>query len=280
MKKLNLILVLFCLVGVVTLESCKKRKANRSTITSQDNAAVEAAFNDVFKITEDALKDNNLEKSMYSLKSIGANCATVNVNPPFPDTTFPKTITVDFGASNCTDNYGVNRRGMITIVVTGKYRTTGSVISITTQNYYVNDNKVEGTVVVTNLGANAANHTEFSVEISNAKLTYANGDEVTYQSSRVREWVVGEDTDGLIGVLDDEYDITGTASGVDRNGLSYTMTITSPLRVAVVCRWIKQGVVEIQPDGLYLRVVDFGSGSCDATATVEINNHTYTISAL
>jgi hypothetical protein len=168
---------------------------------------------------------------------------------------------------------------MITVVVTEKYRTVGSKITVTTQNYYVNDVKVDGEIVVTNLGPNSANNTEFSVEISNAKLTYTDGDEVTYQSSRVREWVIGEDTDGWFGILDDEYDITGTASGVDRNGLAYTMVITAPLRVAVLCRWIKQGVVEIQPDGLYLRTVDFGNGDCDGTATVEINNNTYTITA-
>lgn len=277
MKIKNILFVGLILLGIASLESCKKRKANRSTITSQDNAAAEAGFNDVFKITEDALKDNNLEKSSIVLKSIGANCATVTVNPPLPDTTFPKTVTVDFGTTNCTDNYGVNRRGVITVVVTGKYRTVGTELSVSMQDYYVNDIKVEGTLVVKNLGPNAANNTEFSVDISNAKLTYTDGDIVTYQSARIREWVIGEDTDGLFGVLDDEYDITGTASGIDRNGLAYTMTVTSPLRVAVLCRWIKQGTVEIQPDGLYLRTVDFGSGDCDATATVEINNHTYTI---
>ena len=268
MRIKNLLIIAVILLGIASLESCKKRKANRSTITSQDNAAAEAGFNDVFKITEDALKDNNLEKSNVTLKSIGANCATVDVNPPFPDTTFPKTVTIDFGAANCTDAYGVNRRGMIPVVVTGKYRTVGTSITVTTPNYYVTATKVAGELVVTKLGANAAGNTEFSIEISNAKLTYTNGDEVIYESSRIREWVVGEDTDGLFGVLDDEYDITGTANGVDRNGLSYTMTVTAPLRVAVLCRWIKKGTVEIQPDGLYLRTVDFGNGDCDATATL------------
>jgi hypothetical protein len=278
MKSSKYLLIITVGVLILGLHSCKKRRANRSTITSQDNAAAEAAFNDVFKITEDALKDNDLEKSAISLKSIGANCATVSVNPPFPDTTFPKTVTIDFGATNCTDAYGVNRRGVITAVITGKYRDVGSSISITTQDYYVNDIKVEGVKEVVNLGPNSSGNTEFSVNISNAKITYTNGDFVKYESARIREWVIGESTQGLLGVLDDEYDITGTASGEDRNGLPYTMTITSPLRVAVLCRWVKQGTVEIQPDGLYLRTVDFGTGDCDAAATVEINGNVYNFS--
>lgn len=261
---------------IVFSTSCSKRRENKSTTTSQDQANAEASFDDVFKVTESAIKDNDLEKAGSAFASIYGNCATITVNPPLPDTTFPKTITIDFGPTNCEDAYGVNRRGMITAVITGKYRDVGSTITVTTQNYFLNDNKIEGTKTVENIGPNADGNTEFTVDIANGVVTYTNGDFTTYESSRVREWVVGESTDGLLGILDDEYDLTGTASGTDRTGRDYTMTITNPLRVAVLCRWVKQGTVEIQPEDLYLRTVDFGNGDCDATVTVEINGNTYT----
>lgn len=279
MKKSIKLTGIFLLVFAFCLQSCSKRKANRSTVTSQDFAMMENSFNDIFKVTEDALKDNDLEKSSSGLSAFGSLCATVTVSPAFPDTTFPKTVTIDFGSTNCTDNYGTNRRGIITATVSGYYRTPGTVISVTTQNFYHNDNKVEGTKTITNLGQNNAGNTHFSIEIDNGKVTYANGDITTYESSRIREWVLGEQTQGLFGVLDDEYDITGTAIGVNRNGLNYTMEITSPLRVAVICRWIKKGTIEIQPEDLHLRTVDFGTGDCDAAATVEINGNVYNITA-
>lgn len=260
---------------VLSISSCKKRQDNRSTTTSQDNAAAEAGFDDLYKVTESAIKDNDLEKSAMSFSSIYGNCATVTITPPLPDTTFPKTITIDFGTTNCQDSYGVERRGVITAEITGKYRDVGTSIIITPSNYFLNDNKIEGTKTVQNLGPNADQNTEFSVEISNGKVTYTDGKYTTYESSRIREWVIGESTEGLLGVLDDEYDITGTASGVDRNGRSYDMTITSPLRVAVLCKWVKQGILEIQPEDLYLRKVDFGNGDCDATVSVEINGKVY-----
>ena len=272
------ILLLASLLAFST--SCRKRRDNRSTTTSQDHAAAEAGFNDIYKITESAIKDNDLEKSGSAFASIYGNCATITVNPPLPDTTFPKTITIDFGSTNCQDTYGVNRRGVISAVITGKYRSTGTMISVTTQDYYVNDNKIEGTKTITNLGQNSSGNTEFSVEIANAQITYPDGDITTYQSSRVREWVIGEATDGLLGIFDDEYDITGTASGVDRTGRAYDMTITSPLRSAILCKWIKQGTVEIQPEDLLLRTVDFGNGDCDAMVTVEVNGNVYTFNAL
>ncbi len=126
------------------------QKENRSTITSQDFAVSKNSFNDIFKVTEDALKDNNLEKSSSGLSALGSNCATVTVTPAFPDTTFPETVTIDFGTTNCTDSYGTNRRGVILATISGYYRTPGTVISVTIQDYYHNDNKVEGTKTITN----------------------------------------------------------------------------------------------------------------------------------
>jgi len=274
MKNRILLLSLSTLV-ILGASSCKKRKLNRSTVTSQDNAIAEMAFNDIQAVTEDAAKDNDLEKSSSGLSDIYNSCATVTVSPAFPDTTFPKTLTIDFGSTNCTDSYGVNRRGKIIATATGYYRNAGSVFTITTDNYYVNDYKVEGTKTVTNNGKNSSNQTYFTINIDNAKVTYPNGDEITYESDRVRTWVVGEDTQGIFGILDDEYDITGTASGVNREGRNFDLTITSALRVAVACHYVKQGTVEIQPEDLYLRTVDFGDGTCDAQATVEINGNTY-----
>jgi len=274
-KFTNIILVAIALGAIVNTTSCKKRRLNKSTVTSQDNAIAEMAFNDAFKVTEDAMKDNGLEKSGLSLSSIYNSCATVSLTPPLGDTTFPKTLTIDFGTVNCADAYGVERRGKVIATTTGYYRDAGTVITITTDNYYVNDYKVEGTKTVTNNGLNSDSQTYFTIVISGAVITYPNGDVASYESNRIRTWVVGESTQGLLGVLDDEYDITGTASGINREGRAYTMTVTSALRVAILCRWVKQGTIEIQPEDLYLRTVDFGDGTCDNDASVTINNNVY-----
>ena len=272
---INIIVLLTSLAVAFGITSCKKRKLNKSTITSQDNAIAEMVFNDAFKVTEDAMKENGLEKSGLALSSAYNACAAVSLTPPFGDTTFPKTLTIDFGTINCEDAYGVERRGKVIATTTGYYRDVGTVISITTDNYYVNDHKVEGIKTVTNNGLSAANQTYFTIVISGAVITYPNGDVTSYESNRVRTWVIGEATQGLLGIFDDEYDITGTASGINREGRAYTMTIQSALRVAVLCRWVKQGVIEIAPEDLYLRTVDFGDGTCEREASVTINGNAY-----
>jgi hypothetical protein len=269
-------IVLIIILGVVFgTTSCKKRKLNKSTITSQDNAIAEMVFNDAFKVTEDAMKENGLEKAGSNLSSIYNACATVSLTPPLLDTTFPKTLTIDFGTVNCEDAYGIQRRGKVIATTTGFYRDAGTIITITTENYYVNDYKVEGNKSVTNNGLNSDNQTYFTIVISGAVITYPNGDVASYESNRVRTWVIGEATQGLLGILDDEYDITGTASGINREGRPYSMTVTSALRVAVLCRWVKQGSIEIQPEDLYVRTVDFGDGTCDREASVTINGNVY-----
>ncbi|MDG2227128.1 MAG: hypothetical protein P8L20_05285 [Flavobacteriales bacterium] len=264
--------ILFAAFGAI---SCKKRKLNNSTVTSQDNAIAEMVFNDAFKVTEDAMKQNGLEKTGLNLSSIYNACATVHLTPPLGDTTFPKTLIIDFGAVNCEGAYGIERRGKVMATVSGYYRDSGTIISIQTDDYYVNDYKVEGVKTVTNNGLNPDNQTYFTIVISGAVITYPNGDVASYESNRIRTWVIGEATQGLMGIFDDEYDIIGTASGINREGRPYAMTITSALRVAISCRWVKQGVIQIAPEDLYERTVGFGDGTCDREVSAEIKGSVY-----
>jgi len=81
------------------------------------------------------------------------------------------------------------------------------------------------------------------------------------------------------GILDDAYSITGDGSGINRNGRNFTVTITKALR-AEFCGWnpeITAGTVELQPEDLKKRVVDFGSGDCDRTYSVTIGKREYEV---
>ena len=265
-----------CLIAV----SCKKRKLNRSTDTSQDDAVAQAAFDDVFHVTDEAASDESgvNKTASYSFGS----CATVTLSPDLPDTTFPKTLTVDFGSTNCTGNDGVERRGKIVAVFTGKYRDAGTVITVTPTNYYVNDYKVEGTKTITNNGRNSAGNINFDIDVD-GKVTTPTNDEITWESNRNREWIEGEGTtfltDGLSGIFDDVYSITGTGGGINRNGRAYTLTVTKPLIFQVGCRWLKEGTIELEPEDLKKRVIDFGdrNETCNNDATVTIDKKTYNI---
>ncbi len=267
--------------GFFFLSSCKKDKIDSDTTSSEDNSLAENMFEDVFKVVDETLKSNDLDDNKsYVFNYNYGDCATVTISP-FGHGVFPKTITVDFGDSNCEGNDGVFRRGKIITTITDYYRNDDCVITTTLDNYYVNDYKVEGTKTVTNQGRNDAGHLHYTIEVTDATITSPEGEEITWQSNRTREWIEGEETtvltDGLAGILDDVYSITGSSSGVNRFGKSYTITITKALRVEADCFWISEGTIEIAPEDRKIRTLDYGDGTCDNNATVTIDGKTYNI---
>ena len=97
----------------------------------------------------------------------------------------------------------------------------------------------------------------------------------TYNSVQEREWIEGDNT--LLDPMDDVYMITGTANGVTIDGTSYTVVITSALRVAVDCAWIESGIINVTEPNIPVITIDYGSGNCDNIATVTCSGYTFTI---
>lgn len=273
---------LLTLIGFIFFSCEKDEKVDNQTTSSQDNSIAQNLFKDIKKVVEEAVDDEGASDTNKKAGYSFGNCATVSILPAWTDTaTWPKVMTIDFGTTNCTDSYGINRRGKLIVTLTDRYRNEGSVLTVQPQSYYVNDYLIEGTKTLTNNGRNSSNNLNFTVQVSNGKITYPNGNISTWQSTRNNEWVAGESTtlftDGFAGICDDEYLITGSANGVNTNGLSYSVNITSALKAKVCCRWIVSGRVNIVPSGLLTRTVDFGSGSCDALVTLTIDGNSFTI---
>ena len=273
--------LLFVLViSILSLNSCKKDDeddVDNQTTSSQDNSIAQNIFQDVKKVVEEAASDEGASDTNKKAGYTFGNCATVTINPAWTDTaTWPKVMTIDFGTTNCTGSYGNNRRGVLVVTLSDRYRNPGSVISVQPQDYYFNDYKIEGSKTITNNGRNAANNLSYTVQVSNGKLTYPDGSISSWESTRTNEWVAGESTtlfsDGFAGICDDEYLITGSANGVNKAGLPYSVNITSPLHKKICCRWIVAGALDIAPSGLDTRSIDFGTGACDA-----IRGNTFTI---
>ena len=160
----------------------------------------------------------------------------------------------------------------------GNYRDIYHDLSISFENYFVNDYKVSGTRKITNTGPNSQGQSVFSIN-ANITINNPNGKTMTWNSQRTRTWIAGESTsyatDGIDGIKDDMYSITGSASGKSFNGTEFTATITEPLIVSLQCRFISKGKVELIPTGKSTRYIDYGDGTCDAIAAITINGVTY-----
>jgi len=243
----------------ITVISCRKddREKDTETFSSVDNSEAETSFADVFNQL-DAVAD-----TVSGLRATG--CAIVTLSPA--DTiNFPKTLTIDFG-TGCTGSDGIVRKGKITAKFTGKYRKTGTVITVTLNNYYRNDRLIKGTKVITNKGVNSAGNFYYTISVTDASITGPNGT-IYWTSERQREWIEGSST---AAVADDVYLLTGSASGTGTKGNTFTVIITDALKFATACKWIQSGKIKLQPANLATRFIDFGSG-CDDKATVTINS--------
>lgn len=283
--KNNKLLILLTLIFLSLVYSCKKDEEvtiDNSTVSVKDNGAAENLFADIKKVVEEAANDEGQSARGEKAGSYSfGTCATVTINPAWGDTTWPKVMEIDFGTSNCTGVYGINRRGKLVVTLSDRYRNTGSTLTVQPQGYYINDIKVDGTKTLTNKGLNTNNNLEFEVSVVNGAITYTDNSVTTWASTRTNEWIEGDSTSlfthGLAGICDDVYLITGSANGINRNGIAYTVNITSPLRKEVCCRWLVSGSLDLIPSGFATRTVDFGTGDCDNKATITINGNVYIV---
>lgn len=273
----------FCIM--VAFMACKKEKETElefDTQATQDNSLAESTFNDVNNIANQAIENGQGGLLTYRFdegSSLLSVCATVTVTP---DSSGPGgTLDIDFGSQNCLCRDYRYRRGIIRVHYTGAYRDSGTVITTTFNNYFVgrdssNMYSITGQKTVTNKGHNADQHLWYTINV-NGQLENKNGQILTWNSQREREWITGESTSGLNGWLDDQYYIRGSASGTSFEGTSFSVNITKRLWVALDCAFVKEGTFELTPTGKPTRTFDYGNGICDDSATVTVNNTVFPI---
>ncbi len=280
MRKIMLVIILI-LNGIILFYACKKEIATEpleyDTQTSSDNSLAEGIFNDINNIANQAIENGALSsyKRDDSQISILSLCADVTVNP---DANGGGTIVVDFGHDKCYCLDGRFRKGVINISYTGAYRDSGTQIVTTFADYFVGRDsskmfKVTGSKTVTNNGHNSSGNLNFTIVVD-GHLTNGNGNTMNWVSTRNREWISGANTP--LNWTDDEYVITGNASGTNFMGNSFSAVITHGLHVSS-CSNITEGVFELTPSGKPTRTLDYGNGTCDALATVAVNGHTFNI---
>jgi hypothetical protein len=243
--------------------SCR-RDRDKNDNSAVDNSNAENLFSDMFKVVDD------VSAQQEGIREDNIGC----IDTIIVDTTaWPRTILIDFGQDQCVGEDGRVRNGQIMVSFTGRYRDEGTVITVTPQNYKVNGYELEGTKVITNLGTNSQGFLHYSIAVDGSITAPGNIWTTSWTSSRVRTWVAGSST---LTPWDDAYEITGSASGINRNGIAYNMSITTPLRAEIICPWLVSGVITITPEENEARVVDFGSGDCNNGFTVTIGDEVYT----
>jgi hypothetical protein len=254
---------------LISFSSCNKTSElidQTSVDLADDDAVSDAIYEDVFNTADNAsiILDSYAKSADSKSETVLADtCPTITITRPTA-ATWPKLMTIDYG-TGCTGFNDNTRSGKIVIEVTGPRLTLGSKRTVTFVDYYFNGMKVEGTKVIENKGYNSNQNLLVSVKLTGGKITLPDGKTAERTIDHQREFTAGLLTKNI---WDDEYLITGTASGKNIKGVEYTNTIITALNWKRACRFIVAGVVKMEREGALPVELNYGTGECDAKAVV------------
>jgi hypothetical protein len=278
-KKKGSVIRLFSALLVFSLAalliSCNEDE-NQLGFTDSQNVASEASVDSYFEDAEDISSTAAMAPDIaLGGRAAGLDdrfCDNVKVKLMKKSLANSDTIVIDFG-TGCTDPRGNIRKGKIIIIFTGARLQIGNSITITFENFSVNDVKIEGTRTVKLTSVDPITH---EITLENGKVTWPDQTSATRTAHHFRKW----DTKGTLDRADDEVLLLtgGTAAGNNRNGKTYDMQILKDIVFKVTCfkqrRYLPvAGEKLIEIDGKSL-LVNFGEGECDNVIKVTIDGVT------
>ncbi len=259
----------------LTFTACKKESEVQPEETAvEDNNAAMIESEDLVSISDEVMLQNSASlrvseegKSYYG--------ATVTITQKGQNAT--GAVVVDFGTGT-KGRDGRTRKGKVIITYTNVAPVNNAKREFSFDNYYVNNNKVEGTKTVT--FTNEPSNGIYTASInSNLTITTSAGKTLAWTSTRTRTYNTNNTP---LDLSDDSVSLSGTANGTNRNGEEYTAVITTPLVIKATCLstsgWLpSSGVLEVTPETGVKRVVNYGSGDCDRTVNVTVGTRSFDV---
>lgn len=248
------------LIGVMTFVSCKKDKTEAYTQAAKDATLAEQLTVDILREVIHLVPDYVVNQN-YS----GSNGIAISSTPEISSTTYPKTITINYG-SGSTGNLGKARSGKLNIVINSA-NILSEDLQVSMDEFYN-----EGTQIIGNITFTHNSLIEgYDGELLNNGLSFINGNgtmlwEGTFTLGRIS-------TSGTVSTLDDIYDYTSNNTGVDFSQKSFTIKTTTNHTIDFGCnKYINSGNSRLTPNGEDAQTVNYGSGNCEGSATISLSN--------
>jgi hypothetical protein len=181
-------------------------------------------------------------------------------------------LTVDFG-TGCTDAKGNVRKGKLIFNYTGKRFESGSSVVMTTDDYYINGIRLEGTRTSTNITASLNDAPKFHVTVENGKAIFPDNSVALRESDITWSWI-RESNPALDKLI---VHSNSTANGVTRVGRSYAVSLLQELEYHRFCSMAVSGIKKFVIDGEKEITFNYGEGDCDTIFTVTMNGFSKTI---
>ncbi len=267
---------LFIAAFMILFAACKRASKDDNYLSDDDDrigyaadiSRIELANDDVISLADQA---GTLYNATYIRKD-NNSCATVATDT----VSAVHTLIIRFGNTNCPCADGRNRRGAIIISYTGKYSDTGIIHTITYDNYYVNDNHLTGSVKVTRVNTTVTGDWYYRVQVNdslNMSPDPLQSKFVVWSASLTRKWIGGAQDNPR---ENDVFSVSGSGTLTRPNGHVFSVGISTPLQFAINCDYAESGVANVT-GYTGARVVNYGTGNCDASAQINIAQHVYQV---
>jgi len=272
------ILLLGAFIGL-SLFSCSSDEstADSTAVNTNDvalTAKIDSSLEDIDAITEDQF---SAQLSLTGRidgdrKSILPSCATITTVL----TNNVWTRTIDFGTEGCTLANGNIIKGKIIISFTNDFNTSTHSISYTFEGFYHNGKLIEGNKSISYTKKTTTLLQEIHPVLSHSidmTITFDDGKKYEISGNRTREMVEGYNTP--LEWEDNVFLVTGNANITKKDGTVITCEITNPLRFEMSCHspFPVSGTKVITKNDS-TATLDFGTGDCDALASLTIDGVT------
>ena len=264
---------IFIIAGlIISFMSCNDENVihsvNQQNLqSSHDYLLFEKTLFDIEREIEHALIATGTTKNLPMYISLNA------------DSTDQDTLIINFGEENYL-HLGHLKRGEIISIYNKFIYNSNSQITTTFNNFYINNNLIQGKMYLENNGSNQNGFPEFSLTVDSMSMYTNNGSIDISSGNYIKELVNGYNTQYQY--LDNIYKLTGNAQGNSSNNNNFSLEISDSLNMNLSCFEsssciITEGTSRLIPDGYEERIINYGNNSCDCDINAVIGEDIHPI---
>ena len=264
---------IFIIAGlIISFMSCKDENVihsvNQQNLqSSHDYLLFEKTLFDIEREIEHALIATGTTKNLPMYISLNA------------DSTDQDTLIINFGEENYL-HLGHLKRGEIISIYNKFIYNSNSQITTTFNNFYINNNLIQGKMYLENNGSNQNGFPEFSLTVDSMSMYTNNGSIDISNGNYIKQLVSGYNTQYQY--LDNIYKLTGNAQGNSSNNNNFSLEISDSLNMNLSCFEsssciITEGTSRLIPDGYEERIINYGNNSCDCDINAVIGEDIHPI---
>ena len=261
----NLIIVVLALLIFL---SCRN-ESSRNLQTGKDYVLISNNLSHILPLViQSSFDPSQLKSKLINQMDTNNTCALFQyVSGDTSNMTGAINYNIDF-YNGCSDSDGVHKAGIVQCNLDGFLQDLNGSCEVVFDGFRIGGNFLWGGFEITTINANSWTVISKDLRLQLIKKDIIIADTLIYNR------VNGENTADLL--LDDHFLISSNGFMIDRNnaiGIGYS----DNLYKKADCRWISQGLLEVELSNGLKQIIDFGENECDNEAIFELDGNQYVI---